>query len=280
MVQRSGLGAFIMAKRKKEVESPVKEVKKETKKTSPSSKRKAVDTEDWVLRHADELVSRLGLEFLKLSAEEYVSLLTKIVDMVRGESATIDIDTVVRRIKRNVDKIYPMLAATLLELRTSLDEEQLEFVVNNIGEAVLAYAPRLYSEARKLGREDLIEKLRNTWRQYWVLKRYPILPVTCPYCNFNSLMPDLSCAICGAIVSENELKSFLNFKALLEEFALKEPIENVKKALSFGYVYVNSLGIKVPGEHRDVLDIEVLLTSKDKEILIDKLKQREAQHGN
>jgi hypothetical protein len=269
-----------MAKTKKSAEN--KKEKKEAKKSSQnraSTKKRVADTEEWVSKHINELVSRLGLEFLKLGVEEYISVLTKIVDVVRGESATLDVDTIVKRIKRYSDKVYPILAVSLLELRGSLDEDQLEFVVNSIGEAVLAYAPRLYSEARRLERADLIERLKDMWRHYWVLKRHPILPVACPRCSFNSLMPDLSCLVCGAVVTEGELKTFLNFKALLEDFALREPVEEVKKVVSFGYVYVNSLGIKAPGEHKDVLDVEVLLSNKDKEVLLDKLKQRELQHG-
>jgi hypothetical protein len=267
-----------MAKTKKGSESsPSKESKKEVKKDvqiRASSRRRVVDTEEWVSRHVSELVPLLGLDFLRLSTEEYLTVLIRIVDLVRGESVTLDVETIVKRIRRNSDRVYPLLATLLLELRSSLDEEQLEFVVNNIGEAVLAYAPRLYGEAKRLGRMDLIERLRDMWRHHWVLKRHPILPVTCPRCNFNSLMPDLSCLVCGAMVSESELKSFLNFGSLLEDFALRENVEDVKRALSFGYVYVNSLGVKAPGGQKDVLDIEVLLSNKDKEVLLDKLKQR------
>ena len=241
---------------------------------SPSRKR-FVDTEEWVSRHVIDLVSSIGLEFLNLNNDEYITVFTRIVDALRGESSTLDLDTIIRRIKRNLDKVYPMIASAVLELRDQLDEAQLEFVVNNIGDSVLAYAPRLYNEALRFGRIDLIERLRSLWRHAWVLKRYPILPLQCPKCGFNSLMPDLSCLVCGASVSERELKEFVNFKNMLTEFAYKEPLDSVKRALSYGYVYLSSIGIKPPGESKDVLDIEVLLTNEEKNILINILKQRE-----
>lgn len=231
------------------------------------SRKRYVDTEEWVSKHLSELISLLGLEFLELNEDEYVVLLTRVVEMLRGESSTLDIDTIARRFRRNIEYIYPVIARTLLELREKLSAQQLEFVVNYISDAVLGYAPRLYSEAIKLGRNDLVERLREIWRKWWIAKKYPILPVACPICGFNSLMPDMNCIICGSNISEKQLKEYINFGELLKEFAKSSDIESIKKALSYGYVYVNSLGIKVPSEHRDVLDIEVLLSNEEKELL-------------
>ena len=253
---------------------PATQVSSSSSRRSSASRRRSVDTESWVERHIDELVSQTGLDSLNLTRDEYIAIFTKVVEILRGEAATIDLDTIVRRFKRNADRVLPMVASAVLELRDSLTEEQLEFVVNNIGEAVLTYASRLYAEARRLNREDLIERLRGLWRQQWVVRKYPVLPVTCPRCRFDSLMPDLTCLVCGATVSESELKSFLGFEKLLEEFAQNSPVEDVKKALSYGYVYVSSTGIKAPGNNKDVLDIEVVLTNKEKDILQEVLKRR------
>jgi len=231
------------------------------------SRKRYVDAEEWVSKHLSELISLLGLEFLELNEDEYVVLLTRVVEMLRGESSTLDIDTIARRFRRNIEYIYPVIARTLLELRERLSVQQLEFVVNYIGDAVLGYASRLYSEAIKLGRNDLVERLREIWRKWWVAKKYPILPVTCPVCGFNSLMPDMNCIVCGSNISEKQLKEYINFSELLKEFAKSSDMESIKKALSYGYVYVNSLGIKAPSEHRDVLDIEVLLSNEEKELL-------------
>ncbi len=249
-----------------------------TSKTSRSvSRRRFVDTEEWVSKHINELVSSTGLDFLNLSNEEYIAIFTRIVDAVRGDSSTLDMDTIVRRIKRNIDKVYSLIAVAILELREQLSESQIEFIVNNINEAVLLYAPRLYNEALKLARTDLIERLKDSWRHAWTLKRYPILPLQCPRCGFNSLMPDLSCLVCGATVSEGELKKALNFRNMLIEFAHKEPLEDVKKAINYGYVYLSSIGIKPPGENKDLLDVEVFLTNEERSVLADIIKQRESE---
>ncbi|MEM0026586.1 MAG: hypothetical protein QXT53_01445 [Ignisphaera sp.] len=244
-----------------------------------SNKKRFVDTEEWVSRHVSDLISSIGLEFLNLSNDEYITVFTRIVDVLRGESSTLDLDTIIRRIRRNLDKVYPMIASAILELREQLDEAQLEFVINNIGDSVLAYAPRLYNDALRFGRTDLIERLRDLWRHTWLSKRYPVLPLQCPRCGFNSLMPDLSCLVCGASISEGELKKSINFKNMITEFAYKESLDGVKKALSYGYVYLSSIGIKPPSEAKDVLDIEILLTNEERNILLDILKQREKQDG-
>ncbi len=231
------------------------------------AKKRYVDTEGWVSKHLSELISILGLDFLELKEDEYTLLLTRIVDILRGESSALDIDTIARRFRRNIEYVYSIIATILLELREKLSIQQLEFVVNYINDAVLGYAPRLYKEAIELSRNDLIERLKETWRKWWLVKRHPILPVTCPICGFSSLMPDMTCIVCGSMVSEKQLKEYINFSDLLKEFVKSSDVENIKKAISYGYVYVNSLGIKAPSEQRDVLDIEILLSNEEKEFL-------------
>ncbi|MEM4041140.1 MAG: hypothetical protein QXM83_04885, partial [Ignisphaera sp.] len=117
-----------------------------------------------------------------------------------------------------------------------------------------------------------------SWRTYWILKRYNILPVECPRCKFNSLMPDLTCIICGSTVSEEELKKSIDFEKMLKEFVNLYSEEDVKKTIVYGYLYINSLGLKPPTHERDKLDIEVALNTKEKEILKLMLKTSKGDH--
>jgi hypothetical protein len=231
------------------------------------AKRKYIDTEGWVEKHLKELIEVFGLQFLNLTDDEFMKIIVNIVDMIRGESSSLDLDVITRRFKRNLMFLYPLIASMILELRDSLTDEQIEFVVNNIGEAVLAYASRLYKDLVGRGRNDLIDRLKDYWNKYWVLKKYPILPVLCPICKFNSLMPDLTCMVCGSVVSEKKLKESINFIELLEDFVRNNNIEDVKKAINYGYVYLSSMGIKPPSENRDPLDIEIVLSNNEKEYL-------------
>ncbi|HIP57003.1 MAG TPA: hypothetical protein EYH02_02900 [Ignisphaera aggregans] len=228
------------------------------------------------------MIEKLGLDYLKLSHDEYQAILTKIVDLLRGEASTINMDTIVRRFKRNLEAMYKIIASMLLEIRDQLMDEQLEFVVNNIGDAVLAYAPKLYSEAIKRGRLDLVDRLRSEWDRAWVLRRQTALPVRCPKCGFSALMPDLTCLVCGSTIDEKLLKEKLNFRELLREFVKSYPREVVETTIKYGYVYLTSYGIKPPTEKRDPLDIEVVLSRDEKEYLINLLKNEHEEgeaHG-
>jgi hypothetical protein len=232
-----------------------------------SQKRKYTDTETWVDRNLSDLIEIFNLAYLDLKEEEARSIAIKLVDMLRGEASTIDKDTIRRRFTRNIQQAYQVIAQAILELRDDLTLNQLEFVANNIGEAILGYAPRLYKEVIKHNKHDLLENLRTLWRMYWVQRKYQMLPVECPRCRFNSLMPDLSCVVCGTLVSEEELKRHLGFEKLLQDFVKQYSEEDVKKTITYGYVYLNSLGLKPPIHERDKLDIEILLSTKEKEYL-------------
>lgn len=239
--------------------------------TSPNKsaphKKKFIDTESWVDRNLDELIDAFNLGILDLTKDEARVIVTKLVDILRGEASTIDKDTIRRRFTRNVQQMNQIIAQAILELREELTLNQLEFVVNNIGEAVLGYAPRLYNEIAKHCKHDLLEILRTTWRTYWVQRKHQLLPVVCPRCGFNSLMPDLTCIVCGASIDEGELKKYTEFEKLLQDFVEHYSEEDIRKTIVYGYVYLSNLGLKPPTHERDKLDIEVLLSGKEKDFL-------------
>lgn len=237
------------------------------KSTPSSAKRKYLDTESWVDKNLDELIDIFNLGLLDLSKDEAKAIIVKLIEILRGESTTIDKDTIRRRFARHFQHINQIIAQSILELREELTFTQLEFVANNIGEAVLGYAPRLYREIIKHNLTNLLDVLKTTWRTQWTQKKYPILPIECPRCGFNALMPDLGCAVCGSSVTEEELKRYIGFEKLLEDFVKQYSSEDVRKTIAYGYVYLNSLGLKPPTTERDKLDIEILLTNREKEYI-------------
>lgn len=236
-------------------------------KRGTKSGRRIVDTESWVDKNLDELIEIFGLNMLELTKEEARVIVLRLVDVLRGESATIDKDTIRRRFTRYIQQIRQLIAQLILELREELTNSQVEFAVNNIGEAVLSYASKLYKEALRHKREDLVEVLRAAWKAHWTARRYVMLPVECPYCKFNSLMPDLGCIVCGASLTEEEVKKYIDFEKLLQDFVKQYSEEDVKKTIMYGYIYLNNLGLKPPTYERDKLDIELLLSNKEKEYL-------------
>jgi len=234
-----------------------------------SKARKEVDIDKWLDSHVDELISLLGLDLLKLKKEEYIEILRKPVELLYGSpSSRPDALTIAKRIKRYSEDVYPAIALTLLSLRDELTLEQVDFIVNNIGKAVLNVASRLYKEVIKFGRDDLLSLLRRVWRVSWLENRSRILPLECPVCRFNALMPDLTCLVCGSTVSERQVKEFINFKESLKSFVSSLSCEDIKNLLKYDYVLINGISIKHPSLPRDVnIDVELYL-DKDEKTLI------------
>jgi len=234
-----------------------------------SKARKEVDIDKWLESHVDELTSLLGLDLLKLKKEEYIEILRKPVELLYGSpSSRPDALTIAKRIKRYSEDVYPAIALTLLNLRDELTLEQVDFIVNNIGKAVLNVASRLYKEVIKFGRDDLLSLLRRVWRVSWLENRSKTLPLECPVCRFNALMPDLTCLVCGSTVSERQVKEFINFKESLKSFVSSLSCEDIKNLLKYDYVLINGISIKHPTLPRDVnIDVELYL-DKDEKTLI------------
>lgn len=248
---------------------------KDSKRTKRKSKRREVNLERWIDKYIEKIVELSGLDTLGLTKEEYIELLSDIIEMLYGSRTSYTkAEVLVKRMNRYRDRVYPLIAARLLGVKDRLTEPQLEFVVYNIEDAVLAAAPRLYAEVRRYGRDDLADILRYKWMKHWMKKRTQILPVKCPYCGFNAVMPDMTCLVCGAVVSEKRLKESINFRELLEYFLDSLECDELKALLRYDYVLVNSLGIKHPKGRRTRVDIEVYLTRSEKELIRRKLGEK------
>jgi len=233
--------------------------------------KKEVDIDAWLDRNVDELVSSLGLDILGLSREEYLEVLKHPVELLYGSpTSKPDVQTMVKRFRRFADNVYPLIALALLNIREELGPEHVDFVTSNVGRAILSVAPRLYKEVVRLGREDTLPLLRRLWRVAWIEQRSKTLPTTCPKCLFNSLVKDMSCLVCGAVISEKSLKEFLGFSDMLKNYVQSLPCSELNQLLRYDYVVINGNGIKHPGDVREEgIDIEVLLDENDKTLIKD-----------
>jgi len=255
-------------RRKKEA----KEVTSETKTTTTTSRtrrrrtyrRKEFDAESWLRKHVDELSQQVGLDTLGLTRNELIEILSKIVDNLAGSSTYINVETMARRFRRYFDRIAPMIAAGIIEVRSELTKEQLEFIVNNIGDYILLLAPKIYEEVKRHNSEDLIPILQQQWIKAWINRRGAPIPPKCPKCGFNSLMPDLTCMVCGSAITDKEVKSTQEFKEMFDEFIKKSSRSELEYVLKAGYVLLSAYGIKSPRDERSSLDIEIFLSPEDK----------------
>lgn len=232
------------------------------------SGRKEVNVESWIEKNIDEVVSRAGLDYLGLSREVWVETLGDLIGELYGSTSSYkSAEDVAKRLTRNAERILPIIAARLAQILDSPSVDQLEFIVTNVGDSVLELAPRIYGWAKGLGRSDLLGALKYKWSIAWSKTRSPILPVACPRCGFNSLMPDLVCLVCGASISERELKESVEFGNRLAEALSSMDCPELKSLLNYDYVLLNDVEIKSPAGNRLPVDIEVFLSRPEKELV-------------
>ena len=147
------------------------------------------------------------------------------------------------------------------------NEEQLEFIVNSVNEGVLQVAPRIFEFIHRTGRDDLLDILRVKWANAWLRRKLDVLPAECPKCGFNSLMPNLTCLVCGTSFTDREYKTGSNFMDEYLRFLKGMSCEELERLRKYDYVLVDGAGIKPPWEDRIPIDIEIYLGSKDKQLL-------------
>ncbi|MEM0014802.1 MAG: hypothetical protein QXS42_06600 [Zestosphaera sp.] len=259
-----------------EVQEAVKGGGKERK-----SARRSVDVDAWVEENVDEFVALAGLTSLGLSRDQYIDLLRDILTQLYGSPTTYtSVETVVKRYSRHKDGINEIVANRLVQMLETLTPEQLDFVVLSVKDSALIVAPRIYHQLVRNGREDLIEVLRIKWFKAWLARRYRSPPLICPVCNFNSLMPDLTCAVCGATVSERRLKRDVNFERMLREYVSELSCSDLKELLNYDTILLSSEGLKHPALVRGPVDVEVYLSLAEKRLIRDMYTSRCRSSGD
>lgn len=183
---------------------------------------------------ARELHPRLGLDYIGLTVEELASMLEPMIDeLVEARSTKPKADTIASRLERGKQVLFKAIAVHLLE-REDLTPEQIDFIIANAEELAGRVAPRLYRYAARHGMEHAVDALRYLWDRYG-----KPLPLRCPRCGFSSLTPDLECMVCGARVSEEEVKESIGFREMIREYAVSADSALVREILAAGYVILD-----------------------------------------
>ncbi len=257
-------------------EEAVKQAGEEREKVRKrTASRREVDLESWIERNVDEVVSRAGLDYLGLDREVWLEVLRDLLAELYGSTSSYkSAEDVAKRFVRSSDRVLPVVAARLAQLLEKPSEDLLEFIVTNIGDAVLDLAPKIYSWIVKLKREDLLGTLKYKWGTAWTRNRTPMLPVACPRCGFNSLMPDLACLVCGASVSERELKESMDFSGRLRELLSQTDCSELGSMVKYDYVLVNNIEVKPPTRGRLPIDVEVYLSEAERGLVREEYKSR------
>ncbi len=210
----------------------------------------------------DDVMTRLGLDILGLTREQVIEALKPVIEGILEQySSRPSKDSIISRLVATSSHVYMYISAYLLEKFDKLTPEQLEFVAS-YGERIAAkYMPRLYREALRLGREDLIPLLRSIWEKYGMPTA-----IACPYCGFRAVTPDLVCIICGRELSEKDVKKAIDFREKLLEFVELYSPREIEDAIAKGYVIVSD-SIKPPSSTLSRGDVVLHLTEKERAFL-------------
>ncbi len=251
-------------------ESPRKKAAKGGRKRK--SKTWTLDVEAVAGEVIPQVVERLGLDLLGMSERELRDVIEPIIDEIaKARKTKPSVESLVKRIVSGRQLLYKALAAKLLE-REELTLEQLEFIVANAPELAGRAAPHLYRQAKRLGAEYIIDSLRMLWERYG-----RPTGVVCPYCGFSSVLPDLSCIVCGRTVDEEDLKRAIGFRRLLASFSRAYERALVEEAVNAGYVVYDRGELYPPSMKRR--GIVLFLSREEKELLAGKAVGEEAEEG-
>ncbi|MCE4624781.1 MAG: hypothetical protein F7C35_02815 [Desulfurococcales archaeon] len=249
-----------MPRRKRSSKKEESGRKKRTR--SRTRKKWTLDMKTVVPEVSKRVIESLGLDYIGIDIDSIKDLIEDIVSSIAEQRATKpSIDSLVSNIIRNKQLILKAIAAKLLQ-REDLTPEQVEFIVSYAPEIAGRAAPKLYPLAKKLGLDHVIDTLRYLWVRYG-----RPTPVECPYCGFRAVTPDLRCAVCGAQVSERDLKERIGFQELLEELAGRSPVAALE-AVSAGFVLYDGERLWPPSAARSLsFYIEIYLNRSERELL-------------
>ncbi len=260
-----------MPRRRSSKSSSTEKAKSTTRRrTRGVTRRKTLDASSFAEKYFDLLSQALMLDFLEVPREVGLEIVKEVVSALAGESSYVSIDSMVSRIRRYSDRVNELIAYKLLELLDKLNEQQLEFIIAYGKAAAGKNAARLYAEALRLGRRDLLPQIRALWEMYG-----NPTPLECPYCGFRAVAPNLTCIICGREVKESDLKKANDFIEKLKLFAEEASIDEIKEALTKKAVLLGEQ-VKAPSAPRSPLDVELPLSQDEVAILKEAMFKKQA----
>ncbi len=255
----------------KKEENSSKKVSKTLRTKKYSSKKFRLDIPSVSKEIAAEVVKRLGLDLMGIKPEDLIDIIENIVEgIVENRSTKPSTESLLKRILAGRDHVKKAVAAKLLEKRgEDLSLEQLEFIISSAPELAGRAAPLLYRLAKKYNADHLIIALQSLWNKYG--RRTPI---RCPRCGFYAVTPDLTCMICGASLSEEEIKQSIDFINRLKRYLESAPISLIREIYQAGFVVLNN-EIHAPSTApHSGFRVELYLDRKERELVKNILKER------
>ncbi len=212
------------------------------KKRTRRRKKKKLDIDAYAEAIFKDIAEYLGLDTLDIDEKIQHEIVKEVMHtIITSLSYKPKIDALIKRINRHRRIINMIIAVKMLESIRSPTPDQLEFIVTHGDRALIPEIPRLYRLAKDMNREDLIIMLKSLWEKYGRPS-----PIECPKCGFRAVMPDLTCYVCGNIVSEKYIREKLSFEEKFEEYVKNASLAELNDVMNLGFVLLSEIDIKSP----------------------------------
>ncbi|MGC8566248.1 MAG: hypothetical protein ACP5I6_02650 [Caldisphaera sp.] len=233
------------------------------KKSKKQPKLSNEELEKFVEDISNELIGKLGLDLIGLNPEDIKNIVEEVIISISESRVTKPSEeSIIKKVLLSKEQFMKSIASILLEEGKINDRERLEFLIAYAPDIAGKATPILYQIAKKLNANDIIESLRQLWNMYG-----KPTPIKCPRCGFNSVMPDLTCIICGAILDEKEIKESLDFQNSLKDLTRHYNTRLIEEIINSGYVIYDG-EIKPPSLlEKDRISIAIHLNKNEKDYL-------------
>ncbi len=212
---------------------------------------------------AQQAFESLGLDMFGFTVGEVKDTVAEIVYAIaEGRSSKLTDEVALKKVMASKDSLLKALAARLLSKGSRLTREQLEFIVSYAPEQAGGAAPYLYIEAKRLGASDILDTLRSLWSRFG-----RPTPIECPRCGFRAVTPDLTCMVCGAELTEREVKDHIDFRRLLVETAKRLHPRLVEEIVAAGFVVFDGEIHPPSMAPRDRFSLTLHLSRDERELL-------------
>ncbi|WFO76120.1 hypothetical protein J4526_04610 [Desulfurococcaceae archaeon MEX13E-LK6-19] len=227
------------------------------------------------MQYKDHIVEALGLDFLGLDERVIERIVKDLMDaVVTSTSYKPSLDVILKRIERHKKQLYKIIVYNMLENIPvkKMSMQQLEFVINYGEEVLIPYIDELYKVAVANNRDDLVSMLQYIWEKYGRPS-----PIACPKCGFRSVMPDLSCLVCGYVVKEDYVREKLDFDTKFMEYIKSASVAELREVLDIGFVLLSETCIKSPKERIDPsreFFYQIYLKPRDVSLILEEISNR------
>ncbi|MFP3227924.1 MAG: hypothetical protein RXQ71_03920 [Caldisphaera sp.] len=239
------------------------------KKSQKKAKLSDEEFNNFVTSISNEIIDRFGLDLINLSPNDIKDLVEEIItSIVESRVTKPSEESLMKKFVNLKDQFMKAVAARLIERDEIDSRDRVEFIIAYAPEFAGKAAPKLYKIVKKINAPDLIENLRQLWNNYGNRT-----PIRCPVCGFNSVMPDMNCIVCGAILDEKDIKKDINLKDQLVNLRKIYNNSLLEEIVNSGYIIYDG-EIKPPSlQEKDKISIKLHLSKEEKSILLNLLRR-------